>query len=192
MASRKTSSWRQVAWVLLAMLVVLAIVARRAGVSRLVHDMRQPHAAAMQTHGPAPGEEGARLAGFSFRDIAGREIRYEELRGKVLLIDFWATWCEPCKVEMPGYQDLQDRYGERGLVVVGFAMDTDAAAVRQYAREMGIRYTLALSAPELQDKFGGILGLPTTIVVDRNSVIRRKVIGFEYKQSFETTLKEIL
>ncbi len=191
MASGKTRVWQRVAWVFVAMLVA-AIVARRAGVSRLVHDLRQPRAAATQTQGPAPGEVGARLADFSFRDIAGREIGYEQLRGKVLLIDFWATWCAPCKVEMPGYQELQERYGGRGLVVVGFAMDADADAVRQFAREMGIRYTLALSTPELQDKFGGILGLPTTIVVDRKGGIRKKVIGFEYKQSFETTLKEIL
>ncbi len=96
----------------------------------------------------------------------------------------------PCKVEMPGYQDLQNRYGDRGLVAIGIALDTNRASVVRFAREHRIRYTL--SSPEIQEKFGGILGLPTTILVDRQGLIRKKVVGFEYKEAFETAVLEIL
>src|ERR1700692_4777357 len=72
----------------------------------------------------AAGEIGSRLPNFSVKDLQGREISSAELRGKVVLIDFWATWCQPCKQEMPGYQRLLDRYGSRGFEVVGLKFDT--------------------------------------------------------------------
>ena len=75
-------------------------------------------------HCIAAGEIGSRLPDFSVKDLQGREISSADLRGKVVLIDFWATWCQPCKKEMPGYQKLLDRYGSRGFVVVGFKFDT--------------------------------------------------------------------
>jgi thiol-disulfide isomerase/thioredoxin len=70
------------------------------------------------------GEIGSRLPDFSLKDLQGQEISSGDLRGKVVLVDFWATWCQPCKKEMPGYQKLLDRYGPRGFVVVGFKFDT--------------------------------------------------------------------
>ena len=73
---------------------------------------------------PAAGEIGSRLPDFSLKDLQGREISSADLRGKVVLIDFWATWCQPCKKEMPGYQKLLDRYGSQGFVVIGFKFDT--------------------------------------------------------------------
>jgi len=139
-----------------------------------------------------PGEVGTRLPEFHFKDISGREISSEELRGKIVLIDFWATWCGPCKVEMPGYQILQERYGDRGLVVIGLALDTDSAAVSRFAKKLGVNYTLALSTAEVQQAFGGILGIPTTILVDREGIIRQKIIGFEYTEAFESAIKELL
>src|SRR5437868_8238829 len=72
----------------------------------------------------AAGEIGSRLPYFAVRDLRGRPISSSDLRGKVVLIDFWATWCQPCKKEMPGYQKLADRYGQSGFVVIGFKLDT--------------------------------------------------------------------
>ena len=73
---------------------------------------------------PVAGELGSRLPDFSVKDLQGREISSADLRGKVVLIDFWATWCQPCKKEMPGYQKLLDRYGPQGFAVIGFKFDT--------------------------------------------------------------------
>ncbi len=142
----------------------------------------------------ATGEIGSRLPEFSMKDLQGREISSGDLRGKVVLVDFWATWCLPCKKEMPGYQKLLDRYGPRGLVVVGFKFDTmmDTEDPVLFAKKIGVRYPLAVASDELKQKFGGIEGLPTTMLYDRGGLLRKKVIGFEYTDAFETALTGLL
>jgi thiol-disulfide isomerase/thioredoxin len=140
------------------------------------------------------GEIGSPLPEFSLKDLQGHEISAADLRGKVVLIDFWATWCQPCKQEMPGYQKLLDRYGSRGFAVVGFKFDTmmDTEDPIWFAKKAGVLYPLALASDELKQKFGGIEGLPTTMLYDRQGILRKKVIGFEYTDSFETALKGLL
>jgi thiol-disulfide isomerase/thioredoxin len=142
----------------------------------------------------AAGEIGSRSPEFSVKDLQGREISSADLRGKVVLIDFWATWCQPCKKEMPGYQKLVDRYGSQGFAVVGFKFDTmmDMEDPVLFAKKMGVRYPLAVASEELKQKFGGIEGLPTTMLYDRHGVLRKKVIGFEYTDSIESALKPLL
>ena len=142
----------------------------------------------------AAGEIGSRLPDFSVKDLQGREISSADLRGKVVLIDFWATWCQPCKQEMPGYQKLVDRYGSRGFAVVGFKFDTmaDAEDPTLFAKKMGVRYPLAVAADDLKQKFGGIEGLPTTMLYDRQGILRNKVVGFEYTNVIESELKPLL
>jgi|SRR5437773_5052118 len=137
------------------------------------------------------GKIGSHLPDFSVRDLQGRTLSSAELHGKVVLIDFWATWCAPCKTEMPGYQLLMDRYGPRGLVVVGLKSDImrDTEDPVQFAKRIGVRYPLAVATDELTQKFGGIEGLPTTLLYDRDGILRKKVIGFEYTTVFEAELK---
>jgi thiol-disulfide isomerase/thioredoxin len=140
------------------------------------------------------GETGSRLPDFSVEDLQGRRISSADLRGKVVLIDFWATWCKPCKQEMPGYQKLVDLYGSRGLVVVGFKFndmpDTEDPVL--FAKKIGVRYPLAVAPDGLRQKFGGIEGLPTTMLYDRQGTLRYKVIGFEYTDIIESELKPLL
>jgi thiol-disulfide isomerase/thioredoxin len=142
----------------------------------------------------AAGEIGSRLPDFSVKDLQGREISSADLRGKVVLIDFWATWCQPCKKEMPGYQELLDRYGARGFAVVGFKFDTmrDIEDPVLFAEKLGVRYPLAVATDDLKQKFGGIIGLPTTMLYDRQGILRKKVIGFEYTGIIESELKPLL
>jgi thiol-disulfide isomerase/thioredoxin len=142
----------------------------------------------------AAGKIGSRLPEFSVEDLQGREISSADLRGKVVLIDFWATWCQPCKKEMPGYQKLVDRYGAQGFAVVGFKFDTmmDTEDPVLFAKKMGVRYPLAVASEELKRKFGDIEGLPTTILYDRQGVLQKKVIGFEYTDAIESALKPFL
>src|SRR5271169_5820187 len=117
----------------------------------------------------AAGEIGSSLPDFSVKDLQGHPLSSADLRGKVVLVDFWATWCEPCKKEMPGYQKLLDRYGSRGFAIVGFKFnvmkDTEDPVV--FARKSGVRYPLAVAREDLTQKFGGIQGLPTTLLYDR-------------------------
>jgi thiol-disulfide isomerase/thioredoxin len=140
------------------------------------------------------GEIGSRLPDFLVKDLQGRDVSSTDLRGKVVLIDFWATWCQPCKREMPGYQKLLDRYGQSGFAVIGFKFDTmkDVEDPVVFAKEIGVRYPLVVATEDLKQKFGGIQGLPTTLLYDRQGILRRKVIGFEYTDAFDADLKPLL
>ncbi len=142
----------------------------------------------------AAGEIGSHLPEFSVKDLQGREISSADLRGKVVLVDFWATWCQPCKKEMPGYQKLVDRYGSKGFAVVGLKFDTmmDTEDPVMFAKKIGVHYPLAVAADDLKQKFGGIEGLPTTMLYDRQGILRKKVIGFEYTDAIESALKPLL
>jgi thiol-disulfide isomerase/thioredoxin len=145
-------------------------------------------------HSVAAGEIGSRLPDFAVNDLQGHPVSSAYLRGKVVLVDFWATWCQPCKKEMPGYQKLADRYGARGFVVIGFKFDTmrDKEDPIQFARGIGVNYPLAVATDDLRQKFGGIEGLPTTMLYDRQGMLRTKVIGFEYTDTIESALKPLV
>jgi thiol-disulfide isomerase/thioredoxin len=142
----------------------------------------------------AAGEIGSRLPDFSVKDLQGREVSSADLRGKVVLIDFWATWCQPCKKEMPGYQKLLDQYGSRGFAIVGFKFDTmmDMEDPVVFAKRLGVRYPLAVAPDDLKQKFGGIEGLPTTMLYDRQGILQKKIVGFEYTNVIESELRPFL
>lgn len=142
----------------------------------------------------APGEIGSQLPAFSIKDLRGHEISSADLRGKVVLIDFWATWCQPCKKEMPGYQALLDKYGSRGFAAIGLKFDTmmDTEDPVLFARKLRVRYPLAVASDEIKGKFGGIEGLPTTMLYDRHGILRKKIIGFEYTNVIESKVKKLL
>jgi thiol-disulfide isomerase/thioredoxin len=142
----------------------------------------------------AAGEVGSHLPEFTVHDLQRREISSADLRGKVVLIDFWATWCEPCKKEMPGYQKLLDRYGAKGFIVIGLKanMMADTEDPLKFATKIGVHYPLVVATDDLLQKFGALEGLPTTLLYDRKGILRNKVIGFEYTGVFESELKALL
>lgn len=142
----------------------------------------------------AAGQIGSRLPNFTVEDFYGHKISSSDLRGKVVLIDFWATWCQPCEKEMPGYQKLLDRYGARGLAVVGFkaSMMKDTEDPLKFANRIGVHYPLVVATGDLVRKFGGLEGLPTTMLYDRRGILRAKIVGFEYTKTIEADLKLLL
>jgi thiol-disulfide isomerase/thioredoxin len=161
----------------------------------LVGCSRQPASPPTPKEKPvAAGEIGSRMSDFVVDDLQGHHISSADLHGKVVLIDFWATWCQPCKQEMPGYQKLLDRYGSQGFAVVGFKFDTmmDTENPIKFAKKIGVRYPLAVATDDLKRKSGGIEGLPTTMLYDRQGILRQKVVGFEYTDTIEAYLKPLL
>src|SRR6266702_629463 len=170
------------------LLLVVVVVGGLAGCNR------NPVSPAQRRAAVTAGEVGSHLPYFALKDLQGNEVSSAGLQGKVVLIDIWATWCQPCKKEMPGYQKLLDRYGSRGFAVVGLKsnimMDTEDPI--RFAKEIGVQYPLAVASVDVVRKFGGIEGLPTTMVYDRQGILRKKVIGFDYLENFEAVLKPLL
>lgn len=142
----------------------------------------------------AAGEIGSRMPEFDVQGLRGKRISSADLRGKVALVDFWATWCQPCGKEMPGYQKLLEEYGPRGFAVLGFksGMMADTEDPLHFAARLGVRYPLADAPDALANKFGGLRGLPTTLLYDRQGILRYKVIGFEYTSAFQADVKRLL
>src|SRR5580658_4692926 len=109
-----------------------------------------------------PQGRAERVPEFSLPDTSGHKVALRQFKDKVILLDFWATWCGPCKKEMPGYEELYRRYKSRGLVVVGIALDSSPAQVRAFAKKYGITYPLLINGMNV-DRYN-VLGIPTTIL----------------------------
>lgn len=135
---------------------------------------------------------GAQMPDFCLNDLEGRTVCSSQFRGKTLLIDFWASWCGPCKTEMPAYQQFQKRYRARGLVVIGIGLSMDTPGnLKRFAQKLGVHYTLLMGTMPVQEKFG-LRGIPTTILVDKSGVIRKRTVGFDYPSKFKAALKAAL
>jgi peroxiredoxin len=135
---------------------------------------------------------GKAAPGFARRDLMGESIDLGRLRGKVVLLNFWATWCAPCQIEMPAFVRWQRQYGAQGLQVVGISMDDDDAPVRALAAKLKLNYPVAMGDEDLGDLYGGVLGLPLTYLVDRDGVVRARFQGESDLKTMETQVKELL
>jgi cytochrome c biogenesis protein CcmG/thiol:disulfide interchange protein DsbE len=121
---------------------------------------------------------------FTYTDINGKNLSLSGLRGKVVILDFWATWCPPCKMEIPGFVQLQKQYEKEGLMVVGIALDTEEK-VKNFAKEYGINYPLAIGDQSITQAYGGIQGIPTTFIIDKTGCIVGQHVGYRPKEVFE-------
>lgn len=130
---------------------------------------------------------------WSLKDLDGKVVSSVDLKGKVVVIDFWATWCPPCRDEIPGYVELQKQYGKDGLVIVGASADeAGPAVVKDFAKKMGINYTMLMADEAVSSAFGGIEALPTTFLIDRNGQIRDRKVGKEHKAEYEQKILAVL
>jgi len=132
---------------------------------------------------------------FELQDLNGNIIHLSDYRGKAVLLNFWATWCAPCKEEMPWFVDLQNKYGTQGLQVIGVAMD-DAGrdAIAKFSKEMGVNYAILLGTEKVADAYGGVEALPTTFYISRDGKIVSRVFGLathgEIEDKIKTTLSQ--
>ena len=129
---------------------------------------------------------------FSLIDINGRKLELADYKGKVVLLDFWATWCGPCRIEIPGFIQLQERYRDQGLAVLGIYIDDNAESVRDFYREFKMNYAVAAGDQRLVELYGGIVGLPTTFLIGRDGRIYSKHSGATDVAVFEEEIKVLL
>jgi thiol-disulfide isomerase/thioredoxin len=130
---------------------------------------------------------------WALEDVDGREVKAADFKGKVVVVDFWATWCPPCRKEIPDYVALQEKYRERGLVIVGFSMDEGPAAeAKAFGGQFKVNYPLVMADADTAEAFGGIEGLPTAFVIDRAGNIRHVKLGLAKAAEFEALVASLL
>ena len=143
-----------------------------------------PLAFSSTKNGPAPAWE--------LQDLDGKLVKSSDFKGKVVILNFWATWCPPCREEIPGFIELQKQYGEKGLVVVGVSLDEGGpAAVKRFAERFKVNYTVVRGDEKILNDFGGINALPTTFVIDKEGRIVGKHIGYAEQSFFERAIKTL-
>ena len=138
------------------------------------------------------GDEHPVAPEFSLTDLSGQPLKLANFKGKVILLDFWATWCGPCRMEIPGFVVLQDKYRDQGFQVVGVSMDDGPEPVRDFYREFKMNYPVAMGDDKLGELYGGILGLPTSLIIGRDGRIYAKHVGASDISIFEEEIKTLL
>ncbi len=130
---------------------------------------------------------------FNLTDLSGQPLKLSALRGKVVLLDFWATWCPPCVAEIPHFVDLHAQYKGRGLEIVGLSLDEGGPpAVRPFLQSHRVKYPIAMATPQITQAYGGIRGIPTTFLIDKAGNVARKYVGFQERAVFEREIRSLL
>jgi thiol-disulfide isomerase/thioredoxin len=131
---------------------------------------------------------------WALKDVDGREVNSSAFKGKVVLVDFWATWCAPCRKEMPDYAAWQKKYADRGLVILGLSLDEGGPAeVKKVGEAMQINYPLIMADPDVAESFGDFQGfLPTAYLIDREGNIRHVKTGLTDMAAYERLIVSLL
>ncbi len=130
---------------------------------------------------------------WTLQSIEGKPVKLSDFKGQVVVLNFWATWCPPCREEIPDLIALQKQYASQGVVVVGVSLDDGGPApVARFARKMEINYPVVMGKRETAADYGGIAALPTTFIIDRKGNVLDELIGATDRAGFEAKLKSAL
>jgi cytochrome c biogenesis protein CcmG/thiol:disulfide interchange protein DsbE len=139
------------------------------------------------------GKDGKAAPDFTLKDSDGKPVKLSDYRGKVVLLNFWATWCGPCKFEIPWLIEFEQKYKDRGFAVIGVSMDEDGwDVVRPYLTKAKVNYRVLLGDDAVAQKYGGVEALPTSFVIDREGKIVGTHMGLVSKSEFEDDIKATL
>jgi len=131
---------------------------------------------------------------FTLKDMHGNDVLLSDHLGKVILLDFWATWCAPCRIEIPGFIEMFDEFEAQGFSVLGVSIDDPADALQLYAEDLAMDYPVLIGdgRDDVKDAFGPLIGFPTTFIIDRDGTICHKHTGFSPKEQFDEEIRALL
>jgi peroxiredoxin len=150
------------------------------------------HKSAHLNAGGPPGSVGSTAPAFALKDVDGKPFDLADYRGKVVLLDYWATWCVPCRSEIPHFVEFQDKYASQGFQVMGISMDDGPQPVQEFYKQFKMNYPVAMGTTQLAESYGGILGLPVTFLVGRDGKIAAKYVGLTETSVIQQKLESLL
>ncbi len=138
----------------------------------------------------------------TFKDLQGKDVKLADFKGKVVVVNFWATWCEPCQIEIPWMIGFQQKYSDKGFTMLGVAMDDEGKSVvepfvekSQFdvdGQKLPMNYPIVIGNDDLSSKFGGLIGLPTTVVIGRDGKVHKRFLGLVSHDELEKQIKSLL
>jgi thiol-disulfide isomerase/thioredoxin len=189
-----------------SLLVIIAVVAVIAATYLADRATRQPRrgvvslAAGSSAGKPNPG--GKPAPEVTLKDLDGKDLSLAQYKGKVVLVNFWATWCEPCQVEIPWLIEIQQKYAAKGFTVLGIAMDEEGASVVTpwvgkerfdvNGTKSQMNYPIVIGSDAAADKFGGLLGYPTSVLISRDGKIVKRITGIISKEEISNSIESQL
>ena len=143
--------------------------------------------------GPVERPGGEAAPSFTLQDLNGKPVNLSDFKGKVVILDFWATWCPPCVMEIPHFIELHEQYKDQGFAMVGISLDRQGVGVvESFVQKYRVNYPILMADGQVDKAYGGITGIPTTFVIDAAGNIRQKYVGYRDKAVFEADIKALL
>ena len=173
--------------------VILIVVAIVISLMLVFGIQKTRHGSAGSMQGGGANLQGQLAPDFSLAALDGTMMKLSDYRGKAVLLNFWATWCEPCKIEMPWFVELQTKYGPQGFQILGVAMD-DATnkEISDFAKKMSVNYPIMIGKEAVGNQYGGLPFLPSTFYIDREGKVVDRVYGLKSKSEIEEDIQKAL
>ena len=187
----KSNRIHPIAWAISGVAVIVAVIML---INRFTGDPA-PQAEQQFHNMPSPSTEaGSPAPDFKLKHVNSGERSIASYKGKVLMLNFWATWCGPCKMEIPDFIELQKEYGGKGFAILGVSLDQpgEEDAVRDFVKAKGLNYDVVMGNGAVADAYGGVRSIPTTFLIDQEGRIRAQHVGLQPKEVWVKEIEKLL